>query len=147
MATPLALLAWHAAALQPSVGQWEQAAQARAVARLAAQWRQPLALPAAVGEIEALDELRSMAERNRVLTSLIGMGYYGTNLPAVIRRNVLEAPGWYTAYTPYQPEISQGTLQAAFEFQSVVSELTGMEVANTGLYDVGSATAEASQQL
>ncbi|MEV4067651.1 glycine dehydrogenase (aminomethyl-transferring), partial [Nonomuraea dietziae] len=87
-----------------------------------------LRLPAAASETEVITELRALADRNRVLTSMIGLGYYDTITPAVIRRNLLENPGWYTAYTPYQPEISQGRLEALLNFQTVVSDLTGLDV-------------------
>ena len=87
-------------------------------------------LPSAVTEIEAIKLLRQMASENQVFTSLIGTGYYGTVTPAVIKRNVLENPAWYTAYTPYQPEISQGRLEALFAFQTVVCDLTGLTIAN-----------------
>ena len=81
-----------------------------------------LTLPAPLTETQALAELRRMAGRNQALTSMIGLGYYGTVTPAVIRRNVLENPAWYTAYTPYQPEISQGRLEALLNFQTVIAD-------------------------
>lgn len=103
----------------------------------------PLDLPAARSETEVLDALRAIASRNRVLRPMIGQGYYGTVTPAVIRRNVLESPAWYTAYTPYQPEISQGRLEALLNFQTVVADLTGLDVANASLLDEATAVAEA----
>ncbi|MGN6523428.1 MAG: aminomethyl-transferring glycine dehydrogenase subunit GcvPA, partial [Actinomycetes bacterium] len=104
---------------------------------------EPLQLPAAAGEAEVLRELRRLASRNRVLTSMIGLGYYGTVTPPVIARNVLESPAWYTAYTPYQPEISQGRLEALLNFQTVVEELTGLPVAGASMLDESTAAAEA----
>ncbi|MGZ4640216.1 MAG: aminomethyl-transferring glycine dehydrogenase, partial [Actinomycetes bacterium] len=103
----------------------------------------PLALDAGRAEHEVLDELRGLAARNRVVTSMIGLGYHGTVTPPVILRNVLENPAWYTAYTPYQPEISQGRLEALLNFQTVVSDLTGLPVSGASLLDEGTAAAEA----
>ncbi|MFC9249665.1 aminomethyl-transferring glycine dehydrogenase [Streptomyces sp. NPDC057136] len=102
-----------------------------------------LRLPAARTEAEVLAELRSLADRNQVLAPMIGLGYYGTFTPPVILRNVMENPAWYTAYTPYQPEISQGRLEALLNFQTMVAELTGLPTSGASLLDEGTAAAEA----
>src|SRR5215211_5786576 len=106
-----------------------------------------LDLPAAETEAAYLRRLRAVAARNKVFRSCIGMGYYDTHTPAVILRNVFENPGWYTPYTPYQAEIAQGRLESLLNFQTMVSDLTGMEIASASLLDEGTAAGEAMALL
>lgn len=108
---------------------------------------QPMNLPPALSEVDFLEEFKQLASKNKINSSFIGMGYYDTLVPNVIKRNILENPAWYTAYTPYQAEIAQGRLEALINFQTMVSDLTGMEIANASLLDEGTAAAEAMSML
>ncbi|MFC6257472.1 glycine dehydrogenase (aminomethyl-transferring), partial [Kocuria oceani] len=115
---------------------------ARAVPRSIAG-DEPLRLPEPMSEHEALTALRRIAAKNRVMTQMIGQGYAETVTPPALRRNILENPAWYTSYTPYQPEISQGRLEALLTFQNAVMDLTGLDLANASLLDEATAVAEA----
>src|SRR5215472_1310174 len=109
--------------------------------------RVPLDLPGGVSEHRYLRDLRTTASRNQLLKSYIGLGYYGCVTPSVILRNVIENPGWYTPYTPYQAEIAQGRLEALLNFQTMVADLTGMPIANASLLDEATAAAEAMTMI
>src|SRR5690349_20653180 len=125
-----------------ALGFASRAALIDAVVPAAIRLRAPLALPGPRHEPEAMESLRRIAAKNRVFRSYIGQGYYGTVTPAVIQRNVLENPAWYTAYTPYQPEISQGRLEALVNFQTMICDLTAMAIANASMLDEATAAAE-----
>jgi len=131
------------AAMLATLGFESRAALISAIVPEAIREKRPLALPAAMGEQAALDMLKVIARKNRVPRSFIGQGYYGTLTPGVLLRNILENPAWYTAYTPYQPEISQGRLEALINFQTMVCDLTGLSVANASMLDEATAAAEA----
>ena len=131
------------AGMLAALGYPSRAALVDAVVPASIRRTAPVALPGPVGETEALARLASIAAKNRVLKSFIGQGYYGTHTPGVILRNILENPAWYTAYTPYQPEISQGRLEALLNFQTMVCDLTGMPIANASMLDEATAAAEA----
>ena len=125
------------------LGYRSRAALMDAIVPAAIRTKAPLALPPALTEPAALARIRSIAAKNRVLKSFIGQGYYGTHTPGVILRNVLENPAWYTAYTPYQPEISQGRLEALVNFQTMICDMTGMAIANASMLDEATSAAEA----
>jgi glycine cleavage system P protein (glycine dehydrogenase) len=126
-----------------TIGQPSLDAMVNAIVPTSIRLGGPLALPAAVTEEEALAKIGALARKNQVFRSFIGMGYYGTVTPKVILRNVLENPAWYTAYTPYQAEISQGRMEALLNFQTMVCDLTGMQISNASLLDEATAAAEA----
>ncbi|HET6588473.1 MAG TPA: aminomethyl-transferring glycine dehydrogenase subunit GcvPA, partial [Oleiagrimonas sp.] len=131
------------AAMLDTVGQPSLQAMTDAIVPANIKSTDPLDLPEAITEVEALAKVRAIAEKNKVFRSFIGQGYYGTHVPNVIARNILENPAWYTAYTPYQAEISQGRLEALLNFQTMCADLTGMEIANASMLDEGTAAAEA----
>ncbi len=126
-----------------TIGQPSLEAMTDAIVPASIRSTAPLALPEPVSEVEAIAKIRAIAQKNQVFKSFIGQGYYGTHTPNVILRNILENPAWYTAYTPYQAEISQGRMEALINFQTMCAELTGMEIANASLLDEATAAAEA----
>ena len=126
-----------------AIGVASRAALIEAIVPRSIARNRPMALPPAAGEAQALAELQRLAAKNRVLKSFIGQGYHGTHTPGVIQRNILENPAWYTAYTPYQAEISQGRMEALVNFQTMVCDLTGMAIANASMLDEATAAAEA----
>jgi len=130
-----------------AIGVASRAALIDAVVPGAIRSRGPLPLPGPRTEAEALAQLQAIADRNRVMKTYIGQGYYGTHTPPVILRNVLQSPAWYTAYTPYQPEIAQGRLEALLNFQTMVTDLTAMDIANASMLDEATAAAEAMTLL
>jgi glycine dehydrogenase len=107
------------------------------------RFKKSLDLPQGMNEYEFMNHIKAIAKKNRIYKSYIGMGFYNTILPAVLQRNILENPGWYTSYTPYQAEISQGRLEALFTFQTVITSMTKMPIANCSLLDEATADAEA----
>ena len=109
--------------------------------------KKPLDLPKGISEAEFTKHINSLGRYNKIFNTYIGLGYHDTVTPAVIQRNILENPSWYTAYTPYQAEIAQGRLEALFNFQTIICELTGMELANASLLDESTAAAEAMTML
>ena len=131
------------AAMLATLGCASRAALIDAIVPAGIRSKEPLALAPAMSEADALARLKAMVAKNQVLKSFIGQGYYGTHTPGVILRNVLESPAWYTAYTPYQPEISQGRLEALVNFQTMICDLTGMAIANASMLDEATAAAEA----
>ena len=131
------------AAMLEILGYRSRAALIDAIVPAAIRTKAPLALPPALSEQAALARIRSIAAKNKVMKSFIGQGYYGTHTPGVILRNVLENPAWYTAYTPYQPEISQGRLEALVNFQTMICDMTAMAIANASMLDEATAAAEA----
>jgi glycine dehydrogenase len=126
-----------------TIGQPSLEAMTDAIVPASIRSTSALALPAPMSEVEAIAKIRTVANKNQVFRSFIGQGYYGTHTPNVILRNVLENPAWYTAYTPYQAEISQGRMEALINFQTLVTDLTGMEISNASLLDEATAAAEA----
>ncbi|MEZ2296303.1 aminomethyl-transferring glycine dehydrogenase [Variovorax sp. RCC_210] len=131
------------ARMLPVIGSATRAELIDGIVPAAIRRARPMRLPAPVTEADALAELKTLASKNKVFRSFIGQGYYGTHTPGVILRNVLENPAWYTAYTPYQAEISQGRMEALLNFQTMVCDLTGMAIANASMLDEATAAAEA----
>jgi len=143
IARHIGISAGDEARMLPAIGSASRAALIDGIVPPAIRRTRPMDLPAPATEAQALAELRAIAAKNKVLRSFIGQGYHGTHTPTVILRNVLENPAWYTAYTPYQAEISQGRMEALVNFQTMVCDLTGMAIANASMLDEATAAAEA----
>src|SRR5690606_28840045 len=131
------------ATMLAAIGQESLDTMTDAIVPAAIRSQSPLDLPGSMTEVDALEKIRTLAKKNQVFRSFIGQGYYGTHVPNVILRNILENPAWYTAYTPYRAESSQGRMEALMNFRTMCTDLTGVEIASASLLDEATAAAEA----